>query len=223
MLRKLACSFMAMCLLISAAPLITPPANAASGEPVHKTIVVKKGQVYDGKGKTFIAGKELGDGSQKEGQKPIFRLEDGATLKNVVLGSPAADGVHTYGDVYLENITWLDIGEDALTIKKSGDVTLNGGAAYNGDDKVFQINAASTFRVSNFTAKKAGKFIRQKGGSKYKVEIYIDQCDISNMKEAIFRTDSSSSTVTMTNTRYSNVGRKWYNVKHVTEKNNTEY
>lgn len=190
---------------------------------VNSTIVVKAGEVYDGKGRTFIAGPALGDGSQSESQKPVFRLEHGATLKNVVLGSPAADGIHTYGDVYLSNIVWTDIGEDALTIKGAGTVTLNGGAAYNGDDKVFQINAASRFNLYNFVARNAGKLIRQNGGTTFKVDVFIDSCDISNMNEAIFRTDSSSSSVTMTNTLYSNVGRKWIGVTRVTEQNNTAY
>lgn len=46
---------------------------------VNSTIVVGEGQVYDGKGRTFIAGSALGDGSQDENQDPVFRLEDGAT------------------------------------------------------------------------------------------------------------------------------------------------
>lgn len=194
-----------------------------SSTTVNSTIIVKSGEVFDGKGRTYIAGSVLGDGSQNESQKPVFRLEDGATLKNVVIGSPAADGIHTYGNVYLANIVWLDIGEDALTIKQSGTVTLNGGAAYDGSDKVFQINAASTFNVYNFVANNAGKFIRQNGGTTFTVNVFIDSCNISNMKEAIFRTDSSSSKVTMTNTLYSKVGQKWYGVNHVTELNNTQY
>jgi len=143
-----------------------------------------------------------------------------------VLGSPAADGIHTYGNVTLENIVWEDIGEDALTIKESGTVVLNGGSARNGDDKVFQINAASTFRVSNFTARGAGKFIRQNGDTTFKVQVFIDRCDISQMKEAIFRTDSSSSTVSMTNTRYSEIGKSLFvgvSAGNITQSGNTEY
>ncbi|GMK40258.1 hypothetical protein PCCS19_33130 [Paenibacillus sp. CCS19] len=194
-----------------------------SSTTVNSTIVVAAGQVYDGKGRTFIAGSALGDGSQAEGQKPVFRLENGATLKNVVLGSPAADGIHTYGNAYLSNIVWTDIGEDALTMKAAGTVTINGGAAYNGSDKVFQLNAGGRFNVYNFVASNAGKFIRQLGGSTFKTDVYIDSCDISNMSESIFRTDSTTTTVTMTNTLYHNVGTKWYNVQHVTEANNTAY
>jgi pectate lyase C len=171
----------------------------------------------------------LGDGSQSEDQLPVFRVEDGATLLNVVVGAPAADGIHTYGDATLRNITWEDIGEDAMTIKESGTVVLDGGAAYKGEDKVFQINAASTFRLSNFRADDAGKLIRQNGGTTFEVNVYIDACDISNMGEAIFRTDSSSSSVTMTDTRYSNIGDAgddlWVGVGagNITVSGNTQY
>jgi pectate lyase C len=183
------------------------PATHGDGGVLHQTIVVKAGETFDGQGQRFSAGPELGDGSQSETQKPLFKLEDGASLRNVVLGSPAADGVHCHGDVQLENIVWEDIGEDALTIKESGTVVLRGGSASNGDDKVFQINAPSTFRVSDFKAAHAGKFIRQNGGTTFKIEVYIERCDISDMKESIFRTDSTTSTVNMTDTRYSAIGK----------------
>jgi hypothetical protein len=196
------------------------------GGVLNETIIVKSGETFDGKGKRYRAGSALGDGSQSEDQKPLFRLEDGATLVNVVLGSPAADGVHCYGDVTLRNIVWEDIGEDAMTIKESGTVTLDGGSASNGDDKVFQINAESTFKVSNFKASNAGKFIRQNGDTTFKVAVVIDRCDISNMDEAIFRTDSNVSTVEMTNTRYSKIGDSLFigvNTANTKTSNNTEY
>lgn len=202
---------------------ITPPTKNMT---VTSTIIVKAGTNFDGKGTRFIAGPSLGSGDQDEGQKPVFQLEDGATLSNVTLGSPAADGIHTYGDVTLENIVWEDIGEDAMTIKESGTVVLRGGSAVNGDDKVFQINAASTFRVSQFRAKNAGKFIRQNGGTTFEVKVFIEGCDISQMKEAIFRTDSSSSSVSMIDTRYSDIGKELFiglSAGKITQKNNTMY
>jgi hypothetical protein len=194
---------------------------------VSATIVVKNGQTYDGQCRRYRADAgKLGDGSQKEGQKPVFLVEGGGKLINVVLGAPAADGIHTEGNVTLENITWEDIGEDALTIKESGTVILNGGSAKNGEDKVFQVNAAATFRISNFKASNAGKFIRQNGGSDFKAQVFIDKCDISDMDEAIFRTDSSSSTVSMTNTRYHAIGDSLFigvSSGNITQSNNTEY
>jgi pectate lyase C len=202
------------------------PAEPPEGGELDETYVVAAGQTFDGQGKRYTAGSALGDGSQSEDQQPMFRLEPGATLLNVVLGAPAADGIHCQGDATLRNIVWEDIGEDALTIKGEGTVKLDGGSAKNGDDKVFQINAASRFEVSNFKASNAGKFIRQNGGTDFKVEVVIDSCDISNMDEAIFRTDSDSSTVEMTNTRYSNIGDELFigvSSGNITEQNNTEY
>ncbi|MET0343359.1 MAG: pectate lyase [Polyangiales bacterium] len=196
------------------------------GGVVNATIIVPPGATFDGRGKRFTAGRALGDGSQNESQKPVFKLENGARLVNVVLGSPAADGIHTYGSVRLQNIHWEDIGEDAMTIKESGTVILDGGSARKGEDKVFQINAPSTFRVSNFTANGAGKFIRQNGDTTFKVQVFIDRCDISNMKEAIFRTDSRTSTVNMTNTRYSNIGKSVFvgvGALNATQSGNTPY
>ncbi|ANF96923.1 pectate lyase [Paenibacillus bovis] len=224
-MKKWFTSLVAGAVLTSIITVVPAASAATSATPgvQNTTIIVKKGEVFDGKGQRYTAGSALGDGSQKEGQKPIFRIENGGTLKNVVLGYPAADGVHTYGDANLQNIVWEDIGEDAMTIKESGKVTLDGGSATNGDDKMFQINAASTFTVKNFKGSKAGKFIRQLGGSKFKVDVIIDRCDISNMKEAIFRTDSTTSTVKMTNTRYHSVGDKFIGVKHITENGNTAY
>jgi pectate lyase C len=209
--------------------LCDPPSGSTT---VNATIVVAAGETYDGECKRFVAGPGVGDGSQSEDQDPVFRVEDGGTLLNVVIGAPAADGIHTYGDVTLQNIVWEDVGEDALTIKASGTVVLDGGEARNGEDKVFQINAASTFRVSNFKATNAGKFLRQNGGTDFKIAVYIDQCDISNMDEAITRTDSASSTVSMTNTLYSQIGGdststtvlfKGFAAGNITQSNNTHY
>jgi len=193
---------------------------------VNATIRVAAGQTFDGGCRRYVAGSALGDGSQSESQSPVFRVDNGATLRNVVLGAPAADGVHTYGNVTLQNIIWEDVGEDALTIKESGTVTLNGGSARNGEDKIFQVNAASTFRISNFTASNAGKLIRQNGGTTFRVDVFIDRSDIADMDEAIFRTDSSSSRVTMTNTRYHNIGDSLFigvSSANISQSNNTEY
>jgi pectate lyase C len=200
--------------------------STGTGGVINETIVVKAGQTFDGGGKTYWANAStLGDGSQGESQKPMFRLEDGATLKNIYFSAPAADGVHCYGDCYVTNVHWLDIGEDALTLKESGTVTITGGSAKNGDDKVFQINAPGTFKVYNFRADNAGKLIRQNGGTTFKVDIIIDNSDISNMDECIARTDSSTTTIRMTNTRYHNVGTlfKGFKSSNIYTSNNTSY
>jgi hypothetical protein len=64
--------------------------------------------VFDGTGKRFIGDGALVDGGQDEGQDAMFELADGATLTNVILGVPAADGVHCLGSCTPRDVIWED-------------------------------------------------------------------------------------------------------------------
>jgi pectate lyase C len=172
---------------------------------VHETIRVTSG-TFDGGCRRFTAGSELGDGGQSEGQDPVFRVENGATLRNVVIGANGADGIHVYNGGTIDNAIWLDVGEDALTVKTSGTVNIRNIEGFNADDKFFQINAASTVNVSNCIIRNAGKALRQNGGTTFRIDVTFDRCDLNGMDEGIFRTDSSSSTVRFTNSRIHDTG-----------------
>ncbi|BCJ95830.1 pectate lyase C [Anaerocolumna cellulosilytica] len=182
--------------------------SRADAKTITSTIVVKAGETYDGKGETIVA-VGMGDGSQNENQKPIFKLEKGANLKNVRIAAPGCDGVHCYGNNTITNVVWEDVGEDALTVKGEGSVTINGGAAYKASDKVFQLNKACTFTVKNFTADGFGKVIRQNGGSTFKCTIYIENCTFKNGKECVARTDSKTTQLYYRNMSTSNVKTNW--------------
>jgi pectate lyase C len=172
---------------------------------VHETIRVTSG-TFDGGCRRFTAGSELGDGGQGEGQDPVFRVENGATLRNVVIGNNGADGIHVYNGGTLDNIYWMNVGEDAMTIKSAGTVTVRNIEGYDGSDKFFQINAASTLNVSNCIIHRMGKALRQNGGTTFRINVTFDRCDINTMSEGVFRTDSSSSTARITNSRFHNAG-----------------
>ncbi|GAA2451890.1 pectate lyase [Streptomyces macrosporus] len=147
----------------SAGAAVTWP-TAKGTEAVSSTIEVSG--TYDGGMKRFHGSGELGGDGQDEGQDPIFKLEDGAVLKNVVLGAPAADGVHCAGSCTLQNVWWEDVGEDAATFKgtsSSATYTVTGGGARKADDKVFQFNGAGTLKVSNFDVSDFGKLVRACG------------------------------------------------------------
>jgi pectate lyase C len=167
---------------------------------VNETIRVTSG-VFDGGCRRYNAGSGLGDGGQSEGQDPVFRVENGATLRNVVIGTNGADGIHVYNGGTIDNVHWLNVGEDAMTIKSSGTVTVRNIEGYDAEDKFFQVNAASTLNVSNCIIHRAGKALRQNGGTTFRINVTFDRCDINTMKEGIFRTDSSSSTARITNSR----------------------
>ncbi len=59
----------------------------------------------------------IGDGGQSESQDPMFTVADGGTIKNVIIGSPAGDGIHCLGTCTIQNVWWEDVGEDAATQK----------------------------------------------------------------------------------------------------------
>ncbi|MFI7142434.1 pectate lyase [Streptomyces massasporeus] len=150
--------------------------------PVSRTIPVSG--VRDGGMTMFYGTGALGGGSQDEGQAPLFELADGAVLKNVIIGTPAADGVHCKGSCTLQNVWWTDVGEDAASFKgKSSSAVYRviGGGAKNADDKVLQFNGAGTLNVSGFQVQNAGKLVRSCGNCKtqYKRTIVLSDIDVT--------------------------------------------
>jgi Pectate lyase len=125
------------------------------------TQVVPAGTVFDGQNKVY----NLSGGSQSEGQPAVFDVQDGATLKNVIIGTLAADGIHCLGNCTLDHVWWQDIGEDAATALGPAGTVMNitCGAAYSGSDKTFQFNGRGELRISNFYAANAGKLVRSCG------------------------------------------------------------
>ncbi|MFI2422540.1 pectate lyase [Streptomyces sp. NPDC018955] len=156
------------------------PSDTGS-KPVSKTVPVSG--TYDGGMKKFYGTGALGGDGQDEGQDPVFELADGATLKNVIIGTPAADGVHCKGSCTLQNVWWLDVGEDAASFKgksSSAQYKVIGGGAKKADDKVLQFNGAGTLTVSGFRVEDFGKLVRSCGNCKtqYKRTIVLKDIDV---------------------------------------------
>ncbi|MFE7813884.1 pectate lyase [Streptomyces sp. NPDC057433] len=157
------------------------PSDTGS-KPVSKTVPVSG--VLDGGMKKYYGTGDLGGDGQDEGQDPVFELADGATLKNVVIGTPAADGVHCKGSCTLQNVWWLDVGEDAASFKgtsSSAQYRVIGGGARKADDKVLQFNGAGTLTVSGFQVEDFGKLVRSCGNCKtqYKRTIVLKDIDLT--------------------------------------------
>lgn len=116
-----------------------------------------------------MAGPELGDGGQSEGQDATFELADGAALTNVILG------VHCLGSCTLRDVTREDVGEDAATFTGSGaTVLVEGGSAAKGTDKVCQDNrlAGGSVTIRDFAVSDFGKALTGAGADD------IGLCDI---------------------------------------------
>lgn len=167
----------------------TPRDSAAASWPSAKgeqkvSATIKVSGSYDGGLKRFIGTGALGSGSQSESLPPMFELADGATLQNVILGNPAADGVHCKGSCTLKNVWWEDVGEDAATFKGSSasqTMTIDGGGARKASDKVFQHNGPGTMVIKNFQVEDFGKLYRSCGNCKtqYKRSVVIQNVTVT--------------------------------------------
>ncbi|KQY90388.1 hypothetical protein J2X16_002533 [Pelomonas aquatica] len=150
---------------------------------VPATIDVPAGTTWDGVAKygkwvCLVGTASNMKGTQSESQIPMFKLNNGATVKNVVIGDGSlgsgtnlaaggADGVHCYGVCNITNVYWADVGEDGATVKKLSGVTskltISGGAAFKAADKLFQHNGDGTLVIQDFYADNIGKLYRSCG------------------------------------------------------------
>jgi hypothetical protein len=147
--------------------------SSAGNASISSTVTVTG--TFDGGMKTYCC---IGDGSQSESQDPMFKIANGGTLQNVILGSPAGDGVHCEGTCTIRNVWWNDIGEDAATFKGTGGGTsyVIGGGARSGSDKTFQHNGNGTVSISGFYLSGSGKLYRGCGNctTSYQRHVKID-------------------------------------------------
>jgi len=168
-----------------------PTANGS--QSVSSTIAVSG--TYDGEFKRFAGSGPLGSGGQEENQAPLFELANGATLKNVIIGNPASDGVHCEGSCTLDNVWWEDVGEDAATFRGSGSVqqTVRCGGAKNAMDKIFQHNGGGTLTIEDFQVDGFSKLYRSCGN-----------CSTQLARHVVLRgvTARSGSTLVGINTNY---------------------
>ncbi len=98
----------------------------------------------------------------------------------MILGSPAADGIHCKGTLHADNVWWEDVGEDAATFKgtsASQTMTIDGGGARKASDKVFQHNGPGTMYIRNFQVDNFGKLYRSCGNcsKQYARHVVVDK------------------------------------------------
>lgn len=166
--------------------------TASGDERLSDTIPVSG--VFDG-GMVRFSG--LGDGGQSEDQPPLFEVADGGTVKNVILGPPAGDGIHCRGSCILMNVWWEDVGEDAATLKDSGNpnptMVIDGGGAGNATDKVFQHNGGGLVVIRNFQARDVGKLYRSCGTcDSLTRHVEIENVTVSGVREAVLGLNSDN-------------------------------
>jgi hypothetical protein len=170
---------------------------------ITNTIVVPPGVTYDGKGERLDS-KGLGDGSQDEAQKPYFILAPGANLKNVTIGTPGCEGVHMMGNNTLDNVTWVDAGEDAASCRSyfPQDTTnrIINSKVNSCEDKCFQINAPGTKLVlKNIRGGGVNKLVRQ--NESVKMSVVLDDIDVGSCKTAVLMVNNGNCSVMYRNVK----------------------
>lgn len=120
-------------------PLLTKratlPVPSSKGSVTYKSAQKISG-TFDGGMKTYGRGvKCTGDAEGGEADA-VFVLENGATLKNAIIGKDQIEGVHCKGACTVENVWWVDVCEDALSVKGNGNALVKGGGAAGASDKV---------------------------------------------------------------------------------------
>ncbi|GAB3171521.1 hypothetical protein GCM10027259_06820 [Micromonospora palomenae] len=165
-------------------PTTTPPPSGSwptptASQKVDATIAVSG--TFDGGLKRYYG---IGDGGQSESQDPMFVLAAGATLRNVIIGAPAGDGVHCEGNCTLVNVWWEDVAEDAATFRGGTTYTVDGGGARSASDKVFQHNGPGTVHIRNFRVENSGKFYRACGNcsTSYQRHVVMDNVTATSTK-----------------------------------------
>ncbi|KAF3032937.1 hypothetical protein E8E11_000258 [Didymella keratinophila] len=178
----------------------------AVGTKTNKAVIeVKAGQVFDGQWYRYDRGSGA-CGGQGEGdyKDAVFYLQEGATLRNVIIGKNQAEGVHCNGHCTLEFVWWEDVCEDALSIKndKTGSQTwVIGGGAYHGSDKIIQHNGCGTVNIINFYVEDYGKLYRSCGNcsKQCKRNVYIEGVTAKNGGELAGINSNYKDTATLKN------------------------
>ena len=129
--------------------------------------------VFDGGLKTYGRGVSCTGQAEGGNSDAVFLLKDGATLKNAIIGKDQIEGVHCEGSCTIENVWWVSVCEDALTLKGDGDATVIGGGATAAQDKVIQHNGKGTVTIENFTVDNFGKLYRACGNCKESAERHV--------------------------------------------------
>ncbi|KAF4900286.1 putative pectate lyase F [Colletotrichum viniferum] len=181
--------------------LPTPTENRQISAPIY----VKSGEVFDGGWAKYdrnpTSCREQEEGGESD---TAFVLEKGATLRNVIIGKTAGEGVYCLGGGYTIEFVWFeDVCEDAISVKEdqAGDETwIIGGGAYHASDKIIQHNGCGKVNIINFYAEDYGKVYRSCGTCQQCArEVYVEGVTAYNGGEVVGITKANGDKATLVN------------------------
>jgi pectate lyase C len=173
-------------------------AGTGGSRTITQTIVVPPNAIYDGGGEVLTADAtamncDVSEGEQAESQRPYFLLAPGASIRNVTIAFPGCEGIHMMGNNILENITWVDVGEDAASVRSyfpGGTFAILSSRADHAADKIFQFNAPGALLIQDFVGTDMGKLVRQNGGTEFEFRVDLNDVTVSEVISAVVQSDS---------------------------------
>ncbi|KAH4939390.1 pectate lyase [Parastagonospora nodorum] len=198
---------------IAAGPAANAPVGAFSLSKRGVPIPASKGNValkapqtvsgtFDGGMKTYGRGVSCTGQTEGGDKDAVFIVENGGTLKNAIIGKDQIEGVHCKGACTIENVWWVDVCEDALSLKGNGDATIRGGGAQAASDKVIQQNGQGTVTIDGFQVSDFGKLYRACGNCKNSVSrsVVVKNVKAVNGKTLVGINPNFGGTATITGT-----------------------
>lgn len=185
-----------------------PASSGTSALSAAQTIAA--GESFDGGMVMFDRGVECTGQSEGGDSDAVFQIEEGGSISNVIIGPNQIEGIHCQGGCTLTNVWWSAVCEDAFSIKnqEAGATTkINGGGAFNADDKVIQHNGAGTVAISDFTVENFGKLYRSCGNcdTMYERHVTIDGVVATSGDILAGVNQNFGDTATITNTQTTGV------------------
>ncbi|KAH8594652.1 putative pectate lyase E [Bisporella sp. PMI_857] len=113
--------------------------------------------------KEFDRGRACDSDDDTGSSNAVFIVKPGGTLKNVIIGANALEGVHCEGACTLVNVWFRDVCEGQYLPIGTGTVLIQGGGAQNAKDKVVQANGRGTTTIKDYTVVNVGKLYRSCG------------------------------------------------------------
>ncbi|KAI8807719.1 pectate lyase-domain-containing protein [Cladochytrium replicatum] len=133
--------------LFERASCSTPPAGGGTSDTPW--VICKD---FDGKGATYDTKTVFSCNGEAGTTGAVFIVQNGATVKNVVIGSNQREGIHCAGPCTIDNVTIKRVCEDSLTVdgSASGSVTFkNIHILSGGKDKIIQHNGPASLTLQN--------------------------------------------------------------------------
>ena len=159
---------------------------------------------FDGGCKTFYADFSLLRNAITDSKPPLFRINSGGSLKNVIFGeSKGGDSIHVYADTSLNDISWVNYDHDtyepkkhdAIKVMAPAKVTINRFDAGNTVLQLFGLNAQATLAAKNCTTHAIESFVNQNEELCNAVDVTIGNCNFGEISDsAVIRSACSNST-----------------------------